>query len=82
MYVDRRSSIEETARLLAVGKGRLRRLLVEHCIAIRPAGQNAAAGRRARVQPDDRAAADRRVGAQDITARLHNEPPRAPHSAN
>ncbi|MFC9842783.1 hypothetical protein ACFWFF_16575 [Streptomyces sp. NPDC060223] len=43
------------------------RLLVEHGIEVRPSGQNSAAGRQARVQLDDRAAAER-VGARNIRA--------------
>ncbi|KUO10227.1 MucR family transcriptional regulator [Streptomyces sp. DSM 15324] len=69
VYVDRQHSIEDTARVLAVGKGRLRRLLTEYGIGIRPTGQNSAAGRRSRVLLNDRAAAER-VGAQDITVWL------------
>ncbi|MFE7277256.1 MucR family transcriptional regulator [Streptomyces sp. NPDC057623] len=69
VYVDGQHSIEDTARVLAVGKGRLRRLLVEHGIEVRSAGQNSTAGRRSRVQLNDRATAER-VGTQDITAWL------------
>ncbi|WP_085209818.1 MucR family transcriptional regulator [Streptomyces sp. Amel2xC10] len=36
LYVEREHSIEKTARVLALGKGRLRRLLGEHGIEIRP----------------------------------------------
>jgi hypothetical protein len=50
VYIDRQNSIEDTARILVLGKGRLRRLLVEHGIEVRPTGQNSAAGRRSRVQ--------------------------------
>ncbi|MFD3377353.1 MULTISPECIES: MucR family transcriptional regulator [unclassified Streptomyces] len=69
VYVDRQHSIEDTARILAVGKGRLRRLLVEYGIEVRPTGQNSASGRRSRIQLNDRAAAER-VGARNITAWL------------
>ncbi|MEV6946733.1 MucR family transcriptional regulator [Streptomyces sp. NPDC051172] len=69
VYVDRQSSVEETARILDVGKGRLRRLLEEHGFAIRPSGQNSDIGRHARVLLNNRAAAER-VGAQDITVWL------------
>lgn len=69
VYVEREHSIEETARVLALGKGRLRRLLGEHGIEIRPSGQNSTTGRHARVLLNDRAAAER-VGAEDITAWL------------
>ncbi|BBC36247.1 uncharacterized protein SGFS_075410 [Streptomyces graminofaciens] len=65
VYVERQNSIEATARSLAIGKARLRRLLVEHGIEIRPTGQNSAAGRRSRVLLNERAAAER-VGARDI----------------
>ncbi|MFJ3759289.1 MucR family transcriptional regulator [Streptomyces sp. NPDC090080] len=69
VYVDRQLGIEDTARVLAVGKRRLRQLLTEHGIAIRPSGQNSDAGRLARVQLNDRAAAER-VGVEDITVWL------------
>ncbi|MFJ9536912.1 MucR family transcriptional regulator [Streptomyces sp. NPDC101225] len=69
VYVDGQKSIEETARVLAVGRNRLRRLLTAHGIDIRPAGQNSDIGRRARIRLNDRAAAQR-VGAQDITVWL------------
>lgn len=72
VYVERQSSIEETARLLAVGKARLRTLLLEHGIAIRPAGFNSPSGRRSRVALNDRATAER-VGATDITAWLRRQ---------
>ncbi|MFD7708654.1 MucR family transcriptional regulator [Streptomyces sp. NPDC059786] len=65
VYVDRQNSVEETARVLAVGKNRLRRLLAEHGIGIRTAGQNSDTGRHARVELNNRAAAER-VGARDI----------------
>ncbi|MEV6394591.1 MucR family transcriptional regulator [Streptomyces sp. NPDC051907] len=69
VYVDQENSVEETARILAVGKRRVRRLLLEHGIQLRPSGQNSAAGRRSRVATNDRAAAER-VGARDITSWL------------
>ncbi|MGI5458772.1 MucR family transcriptional regulator [Streptomyces sp. CA-249302] len=69
VYVDRQNSVEDTARVLDVGKGRLRRLLAEHGIAIRPSGQNSETGRHARVELNNRAAAER-VGARDITVWL------------
>ncbi|WP_405573622.1 MucR family transcriptional regulator [Streptomyces phaeochromogenes] len=69
VYVERQHSIEDTARILAVGKGRLRRLLAEHGIDIRPTGHNSAAGRRSRGRLNDRAAAER-VGVQDIVVWL------------
>ncbi|MEU2299719.1 MucR family transcriptional regulator [Streptomyces antibioticus] len=69
VYVEHEHSIEETARVLALGKGRLRRLLGEHGIEIRPSGQNSTTGRHARVLLNDRAAAER-VGTEDITAWL------------
>ncbi|MCX4743804.1 MucR family transcriptional regulator [Streptomyces antibioticus] len=69
VYVEREHSIEETARVLALGKGRLRRLLGEHGIEIRPSGRNSTTGRHARVLLNDRAAAER-VGTEDITAWL------------
>lgn len=69
VYVDRQNSIEDTARVLAVGKGKLRRLLLEHGIEVRAVGKNSTAGRRSRVQLNDRTTAER-VGAQDITAWL------------
>ncbi|MFF2213380.1 MucR family transcriptional regulator [Streptomyces antibioticus] len=69
LYVEREHSVEETARVLALGKGRLRRLLGEHGIGIRPSGQNSATGRHARVLLNDRAAAER-VGTDDIAAWL------------
>ncbi|MER7679930.1 MucR family transcriptional regulator [Streptomyces sp. NPDC096934] len=65
LYADRHHSIEETARILALGRGKLRRLLTEHGIAVRPAGHNSGSGRRSRVQLNDRAAAQR-VGTHDI----------------
>lgn len=65
LYVEERNSIEDTARLLSVGKGRARALLIEHGIELRPAGQNSPAGRRSRVVLNERAAAER-VGAADI----------------
>ncbi|MET9058997.1 MucR family transcriptional regulator [Streptomyces antibioticus] len=69
LYIEREHSVEETARVLALGKGRLRRLLGEHGIGIRPSGQNSATGRHARVLLNDRAAAER-VGTDDIAAWL------------
>ncbi|MFF8482047.1 MucR family transcriptional regulator [Streptomyces antibioticus] len=69
VYVEREHSIEETARVLALGKGKIRRLLGEHGIGIRPSGQNSATGRHARVLLNDRAAAER-VGTEDIAAWL------------
>lgn len=69
LYVDRHNSIEDTARILGIGKGRLRRLLAEHGIEVRATGQNSAAGRHSRVQLNDRAAAER-VGARNITVWL------------
>ncbi|MEU4170697.1 MucR family transcriptional regulator [Streptomyces sp. NPDC026665] len=77
LYVDRQNSIEDTARVLALGKGRLRRLLVEHGIEVRRTGQNSAAGRRSRVQLNDRAAAER-VGARDITEWLRERAAEGP----
>ncbi|MGV9230375.1 MucR family transcriptional regulator [Streptomyces nigra] len=68
-YVDGQRSIEDTARVLAVGKGKLRRLLVEHGLEVRPAGQNSTTGRRSRALRNDRATSER-VGTQDITAWL------------
>ncbi|MGW6009180.1 MucR family transcriptional regulator [Streptomyces sp. NPDC055210] len=72
VYVEQQLSIESTARVLALGKTRLRRLLTEHGIEVRPAGQNSAAGRRSRAQLNDRAAAER-VGVRDITAWLREQ---------
>ncbi|MFI6375728.1 hypothetical protein [Streptomyces sp. NPDC050546] len=69
MYVDRQHGIEDTARVLALAKGRVRRLLGEYGVTVRPAGQNSAFGKRSRTQLNDRAAAES-VGAEDITARL------------
>ncbi|MFD7874065.1 MucR family transcriptional regulator [Streptomyces sp. NPDC059766] len=69
LYVDRHTGIEETGRILHIGKGRVRRLLVEHGIAVRPVGENSATGRRSRSQLNDRAAAER-VGAHDIATWL------------
>ncbi|MET9087886.1 MucR family transcriptional regulator [Streptomyces sp. NPDC004237] len=72
VYVDGQKSIEETAAVLAVGKNRLRRLLTDHGIAVRPVGQNSDTGRRSRARRNDRAAAER-VGAQDIQAWLRRQ---------
>ncbi|MFI6377282.1 MucR family transcriptional regulator [Streptomyces sp. NPDC050546] len=69
VYVDRQHGIEDTARVLALGKGRVRRLLGEYGIAVRPPGQNSAVGKRSRTWLNDRAAAER-VGADDITTWL------------
>ncbi|MGY0055227.1 MucR family transcriptional regulator [Streptomyces sp. LZ34] len=65
VYVDRQNNIEDTARILVIGKSKVRGLLIEHGIRIRPVGQNSAAGRLSRIQLNDRAAAER-VGAQNI----------------
>ncbi|MEU1517659.1 MucR family transcriptional regulator [Streptomyces sp. NPDC005811] len=65
VYADQQRSIEDTARILAIGRNRVRRLLTEYGIPVRPSGQNSADGRRARVRLNDGAAAER-VGAQDI----------------
>ncbi|MFE1288872.1 hypothetical protein [Streptomyces sp. NPDC058751] len=69
LYVDRQHSIEDTASTLATGRNRLRRLLAEYGIPVRPSGQNSAAGRHARVHLNDRATAER-VGAPDIRTGL------------
>lgn len=69
VYVDQQHSVEDTARILAVGRNRVRRLLAGYGIPIRPRGQNSPVGRRSRVQLNDRAAAER-VGAPDITVWL------------
>ncbi|WP_333766889.1 hypothetical protein [Streptomyces sp. IBSBF 2435] len=66
---EQQNSIEDTARILGVGRNRLRQLLAEHGIRIRPTGQNTTAGRYARIQLNDRKAAER-VGAHDIGAWL------------
>ncbi|MEI5522112.1 MucR family transcriptional regulator [Streptomyces brasiliscabiei] len=71
VYVERQASIEDTARVLGVGKRRIRELLVEHGVEIRPVGVNSAAGRRSRTRLNDRAAAER-VGAGDIGAWLRS----------
>ncbi|WP_215449682.1 MucR family transcriptional regulator [Streptomyces sp. ATCC 21386] len=69
VYADRQHSVEETARILATGKNRVRQLLTEHGIPLRPTGQNSAAGRHSRVLLNDRAAATR-VGAENISVWL------------
>ena len=63
LYVEERNSIEDTARLLSVGRGRARALLIEHGFELRPAGQNSPAGRRSHVVLNERAAAERVVAA-------------------
>ncbi|WP_330177343.1 MucR family transcriptional regulator [Streptomyces sp. NBC_01498] len=69
LYVTSQHSIDDTARALSIGRGRVRRLLAEHGIAIRSTGQNSAAGRRARALLNDRKAAQR-VGTPDIASWL------------
>lgn len=69
VYAQEQNSIRDTARILSIGKGRVKRLLIEQGIQLRQTGQNSDAGRRSRVQMNDRAAAER-VGARDITAWL------------
>ncbi|MFE6485136.1 MucR family transcriptional regulator [Streptomyces sp. NPDC057757] len=69
LYAERENSVEDTARMLSVGRGRLRRLLAQYGIPVRPAGHNSAAGRRSRARLNDLAAAER-VGTRDIAAWL------------
>lgn len=65
LYVERELSIEEVARHLAVGRGRVPALLAQQGIPVRATGVNSGAGKRARVGLNDARAAER-VGAEDI----------------
>ncbi|MER5863519.1 MucR family transcriptional regulator [Kitasatospora sp. NPDC002040] len=69
LYQEAELSLEETARTLGVGTERMRRLLNTLGVPIRATGENSATGRRARVDLNDRAAAEH-VGTHDITAWL------------
>ncbi|MFK0191107.1 MucR family transcriptional regulator [Kitasatospora sp. NPDC090308] len=65
LYVRREGGIDAVAVHLRVGRARVRALLEEYGIPLRPTGVNSAAGRRSRVGLNDAHAA-RRVGTHDI----------------